>query len=83
MDTSPERLLRQCSNNKLRTGQVGNKDLTQYVVMKRTFMFPSDKGGVYCFAHVGISVCWYVGLSHLVQNITQDYFAPKASNLVG
>ena len=45
-------------------------------------MPPFEKGGAYCFAHVGR----YVGMSvalNLVQLITQERFAPEASNLVG
>ena len=51
---------------------------------------PFEKGGAYCFAHVGQSVGrlvgLYVGMSvslNLVQLITQKGFAPQASNLVG
>ena len=74
------------------------------------FMPPFEKGGAYCFAHVGryvarsvcpplkkeghialhMSVGRYVGRSvsmsvalNLVQLITQERFAPQASNLVG
>ena len=46
------------------------------------FMPPLEKGGAYCFAHVG----QYVGMSvslNLVQLITQQHFAQEASNLVG
>ena len=39
---------------------------------------PFEEGGAYCFAHVGMSVSL-----NLVQLITQERFAPKASNLVG
>ena len=42
--------------------------------------------GVYCFAHVRLLVCWSVRVSvsvNLVQLITQEGFAPEASNLVG
>ena len=57
-------------------------------------MPPFEKGGAYCFAHVGRyvgrSVGRYVGMSvgmsvslNLVQLITQEGFAPEASNLVG
>ena len=45
-------------------------------------MPPFEKGGAYCFAHVGP----YVGMSvslNLVQLITQECFAQEASNLVG
>ena len=49
-----------------------------------------EKGGAYCFAHVGQSVGLYVGRSvgmsvalNLVQLITQERFAPEALNLVG
>ena len=37
-----------------------------------------EKGGAYCFAHVGMSVSL-----NLVQLITQECFAQEASNLVG
>ena len=58
------------------------------------FMPPFEKGGAYCVAHVGryvgmsagMSVGRSVGMSvalNLVQLITQDRFAPEASNLVG
>ena len=47
---------------------------------------PFEKGGAYCFAHVGRSVgrsvCMSVSLN-LVQLITLECFAPQASNLVG
>ena len=57
-------------------------------------MPPFEKGGAYCFAHVGRYVGMSVGMSvgrsvgmsvalNLVQLITQDHFAPEASNLVG
>ena len=57
-------------------------------------MPPFEKGGAYCFAHVGryvgMSVGRYVGLSvgmsvslNLVQLITQECFAQETSNLVG
>ena len=49
-------------------------------------MPPFEKGRAYCFAPVGRSVGLYVGMSvslNLVQLITQDRFAPEASNLVG
>ena len=53
-------------------------------------MPPFEKGGAYCFAHVGRyvgrSVCLSVGMSvslNLVQLITQKHFAPEASDLVG
>ena len=57
-------------------------------------MPPFEKGGAYCFAHVGryvgrsvgMSVCQSVGMSvslNLVQLITQECFAQEASNLVG
>ena len=53
-------------------------------------MPPFEKGGAYCFAHVGRSVGrsvgLYVGMSvslNLVQLITQEWFAQEASNLVG
>ena len=45
------------------------------------FMPPFEEGGAYCVAHVGR----YVGMSvslNLVQLITQERFAPEASNLV-
>ena len=45
-------------------------------------MPPFEKGGAYCFAHVGRSVGMSVSLN-LVQLITQERFAPEASNLVG
>ena len=47
---------------------------------------PFEKGGAYCFAHVGRYVCRSVGMSvslNLVQLITQERFATEASNLVG
>ena len=47
---------------------------------------PLEKGGAYCFAHVGRYVGRSVGISvslHLVQLITQEHFAPEASNSVG
>ena len=58
------------------------------------FMPPFEEGGAYCVAHViryvGQSVCrsasMSVGMSvslNLVQLITQERFAPEASNLVG
>ena len=49
-------------------------------------MPPFEKGGAYCVAHVGPSVCLSVSMSvslNLVQLITQEGFAPEASNLVG
>ena len=53
-------------------------------------MPPFEKGGAYCVAsvgrYVGMSVGRYVGMSvalNLVQLITQERFAPEASNLVG
>ena len=57
-------------------------------------MPPFEKGGAYCFAHVGRYVGMSVGMSvgrsvgmsvalNLVQLITQERFAPEASNLVG
>ena len=47
------------------------------------FYVPFEKGGVYCFAHFFWSVCLSVSLPHFVQLITQERFAPEASNLVG
>ena len=50
------------------------------------FMPPFEKGGAYCFAHVGRYVGRSVGMSvslNLVQLKTQECFAPEASNLVG
>ena len=50
------------------------------------FMPPFEKGGAYCVAPVGRSVCRSVGMSvalNLVQLITQEGFVPEASNLVG
>ena len=47
---------------------------------------PFEKGGAYCVSHVGRSVCRSVSMSvslNLVQLITQEGFAPEASNLVG
>ena len=47
---------------------------------------PLENGGAYCFARVGFSVRsvgMSVGLPYLVQLITQERFAPEASNLVG
>ena len=41
-------------------------------------MPPFEKGGAYCFAHVGRSV-----FLNVVQLITQERSAPEASNLVG
>ena len=55
-------------------------------VLQIMFMPPFEKGGAYCFAHVGRYVGQYVGMSvslNLVQLITQERFAPEASNLVG
>ena len=53
-------------------------------------MPPFEKGGAYCVAHVGPSVGLSIGPSvgmsvslNLVQLITQEGFAPEASNLVG
>ena len=53
-------------------------------------MPPFEKGGAYCVAHVGLSVRPSVrpsvGMSvslNLVQLITEERFAPEASNLVG
>ena len=49
-------------------------------------MPPFEKGGAYCVAPVSRSVCRSVGMSvalNLVQLITQEGFAPEASNLVG
>ena len=49
-------------------------------------MHPFKEGGAYCFAHVRWSVHPSVGMSvslSLVQLITQECFAPEASNLVG
>ena len=49
------------------------------------FYAPFEKGGAYCFAHVGRYVGLSVGMSvslNLVQLITQERFAPEASNLV-
>ena len=53
-------------------------------------MPPFEKGGAYCFAHVGryvgMSVGRSVGMSvalNLVQLIPQERFVPEASNLVG
>ena len=49
-------------------------------------MPPFEKGGAYCFAHVGRYVGRSVGMSvslNLVQLITQECFAQEASNLVG
>ena len=45
-------------------------------------MPPFEKGGAYCFAHVSRYVGRSVSLN-LVQLITQEHFAPEASNLVG
>ena len=50
------------------------------------YYVPFEKGGAYCFAHVGRSVDLYDGMSvflNLVQLITQEYFGLQASNLVG
>ena len=47
---------------------------------------PFEEGGAYCVAHVGRYVGMSVGMSvalNLVQLITQEGFAPEASNLVG
>ena len=47
---------------------------------------PFEKGGAYCVAPVSRYVGRYVGMSvalNLVQLITQEGFALKASNLVG
>ena len=49
-------------------------------------MPPFEKGGAYCFAHVGRYVGRSVGMSvalNLVQLITQERFAPEGSNVVG
>ena len=49
-------------------------------------MPPLEEGGAYCVAHVCRYVGRYVGMSvslNLVQLITQERFAPEASNLVG
>ena len=49
------------------------------------FMPPFEEGGAYCVAHVGRYVGRSVGMSvslNLVQLITQERFAPEASNLV-
>ena len=49
------------------------------VSMEYIFMPPFEKGGAYCVAYVvGMSVSL-----NLVQLITQERFAPEASNLVG
>ena len=51
-----------------------------------TLYAPFEKGGAYCVAHVGLSVGPSVGFSvslNLVQLITQEGYAPEASNLVG
>ena len=45
-------------------------------------MPPFEEGQAYCVAHVGQSVGMSVSLN-LVQMITQERFAPEASNLVG
>ena len=49
------------------------------------FIPPFEKGGAYCVAHVGPSVGRSVCRSVLtfLQLITQEGFAPEASNLVG
>ena len=46
--------------------------------MKISIFMPPFEGGAYCVAHVGRSVSL-----NLVQLITQERFAPEASNLVG
>ena len=57
-------------------------------------MPPFEKGGAYCFAHVGRYVGMSVGMSvgrsvgmsvalNLVQLVSQERFALEASNLVG
>ena len=46
------------------------------------FYAPFGKGGAYCVAHVSQSVDMSVSLN-LVQLITQEGFAPEASNLIG
>ena len=49
-------------------------------------MPPFEEGGAYCVAHVGQYDSRYVGVSvslNLVQLITQERFAPEATNLVG
>ena len=49
-------------------------------------MPPFEKGGRFTCRSVGMSVGQYVGMSvalNLVQLITQEGFAPEASNLVG
>ena len=48
----------------------------------RYFYAPFEKGGHTCIA-LHVSVCRYVGLLNLVQLITQEHFAPEASNLLG
>ena len=56
------------------------------ISLKIIFMPPFEKGGAYCFAHVGRYVGRWVGMSvslNLVQLITQESFAPEASKLVG
>ena len=48
-------------------------------------MPPFEKGGAYRFSHVCRYVGRYVGMSvslNFVQLITQERFAPEASNLV-
>ena len=54
------------------------------VILRRVdiFMPPFEKGGAYCVAPVGRSVGMSVALN-FVQLITQEGFAPEASNLVG
>ena len=52
--------------------------------LKTTDLFimpPFKEGGAYCVVHVGRSVSMSVSLN-LVQLITQEHFAPEASNLV-
>ena len=51
-------------------------------IMACIFMPSFEKGGAYCFAHVGRSVSMPVSLN-LVQLITQEGFAHQPSNLVG
>ena len=45
-------------------------------------MPPFEEGGTHCYAYVGRSVAMSVSLN-LVQLITEECFAPEASNIGG
>ena len=63
-----------------------NRDSPLRYSVYKIIMPPFEKGGAYCFAHVGRSggrsVCMSVSLN-FVQLITLERFAPEASNLIG